>query len=152
MEDIIKDGIHHITDGSSLDALAKSYIYTFNSPPWNDKWTHESAYHRLKDLMMTPHFDGLEYLIDGEVMGAVLGAGEQYFDGFVFRIIELWTSPEFRRKGCGRALVNELLAHLKECGYKRVYLLTMRDESTLGFYQSLGFNVDENMCMTGFTL
>lgn len=147
-----KDGIHQITEGSSLAALAKSYAETFNASPWNDVWTDMVAYDRLDDIFMTPHFDGFEYLKDGEAAAAVMGAGEQYFDGPVFRITELWTSPKFRRKGFASALMRELLAHLKKRGYKRVYLLTMRDESTLGFYQSLGFDVDEKMCMTGITL
>ncbi|HEY5561668.1 MAG TPA: hypothetical protein VIK72_07925 [Clostridiaceae bacterium] len=44
MNDIISIKDEHILEATSL------YIKVFNSEPWNDNWTLETAYKRLKDI------------------------------------------------------------------------------------------------------
>ena len=37
-----------------LDELASLYVETFNSEPWNDKWTISTATKRLHQMINTP--------------------------------------------------------------------------------------------------
>ncbi len=134
----------HDSDLSNL--LAESFANTFNAEPWNDSWTHQQALERIENLMDTPRFDGAALIRDGKVIAAILGRGEQYFDGEVFQIIEFWVAKEYQRQGIGKKLLADFMAHLKEQGICRVFLLTMRGEATEGFYRKRGFVTQEEMC------
>ncbi len=127
--------------------LAESFRQVFNDAPWNDSWTGEQAHDRICDIMHTPRFDGAAVIRDGKIIAAVLGRGEQYFDGEVFQILEFWVAKELQRQGVGRKLLADFTAYLKEKGICRVFLLTMRSEQTEGFYRKQGFSVQEGMCL-----
>lgn len=146
-----RSGIQRLA-ASDLEAVAMSYMETFNAPPWNDSWDIRTSLDRLTDLYNTPHSLGFCKWDNDKPVCCILGAGEQYFDGKVFRVIELWTDNAHKRKGYARALMTELADKLREKGYKRIYLLTMRDTSTLGFYESCGFEINENMTVLDLAL
>ena len=142
----VKTGVFAVKE-DDLEALADCYAATFNAPPWNDAWTSDTACQRLRELYDTPGFCGLADWEDGRAVSALLGAGESYFDGKVFRITELWTDSAYRSKGFAKALVLALEQRLCEDGYKRIYLITLKDPSTLGFYELSGFSGSADMCV-----
>lgn len=129
--------------------LSDSFVKVFNDAPWNDNWKPQQAFERIRNFMETPRFDGAAVIRDGKVIAAVLGRGEQYFDGVVFQIIEFWVAKEFQRQGIGRRLLADFIAHLKEQGICRVCLLTMKGEQTEGFYRKQGFVTEEGLCWMG---
>ena len=131
--------IHHPV----LNELAESYMRVFNSPPWNDSWTINTAYQRMHDLFRSQGFHGYAYWEDGKLLGAVMGETEHYFDGKVFRIIELWTDPSCRGRGIGRGLIEAVRNN--DCG--NVYLITKNTPETVGFYRKCGFDIDGGMCV-----
>lgn len=54
------------------------------------------------------------------------------------------THSAYRRRGCGAAILQAALTHAWSVGCYKVMLLTGRkDEATLRFYQSAGFNPNE---------
>ncbi len=126
--------------------LAESFADTFNAAPWNDSWTHQQALERIENLMETPRFDGAALIRDGKVIAAILGRGEQYFDGVVFQIVEFWVAKDYQHQGIGKRLLADFMAHLKQEGICRVFLLTIRGEATEGFYRKRGFVTQEGMC------
>lgn len=38
--------------------ISEAYVETFNSEPWNDKWTVESASNRISQMINCEDFDG----------------------------------------------------------------------------------------------
>ncbi len=135
-------------DNSDMDSmLAQSFAEVFNAEPWNDNWTHQQALERIRDIENTPRFDGTAVIRDGKVIAAILGRGEQYYDGEVFQIIEFWVANAFQRQGIGSRLLADFTEHLKEKGIHKVFLLTMRGERTEGFYKKQGFQTISNMCL-----
>ncbi|MEW5323804.1 hypothetical protein V2J23_17295 [Geobacillus thermoleovorans] len=42
----------------NLEQCIELYIKVFNSEPWNESWTYETAKERLTDLLHTPKFTG----------------------------------------------------------------------------------------------
>ena len=126
-----------------LGELAASYMRVFNSPPWNDSWTEKTAYQRMHDLFRSQGFHGYACWEDGKLLGAVMGETEHYFDGKVFRIIELWTDTSCRGRGIGRRLIEEVRTN--DCG--NVYLITKNTPETVGFYKKCGFVTDGDMCV-----
>lgn len=133
---------------SDLDSmLAQSFAKVFNDEPWNDSWTHQQALERIRDIENTPRFDGVAVIREGKVIAAILGRGEQYYDGEVFQIIEFWVAKKLQCQGIGSRLLADFTAHLKAKGIQRVFLLTMRGERTEGFYQKQGFETSSGMCL-----
>ncbi len=56
----------------------------------------------------------------------------------------LWVKADARRKGVGRALIEEAVRWAREAGFER--LDTMPEESSEGFYERLGFRVVATQC------
>ncbi len=50
---------------------------------------------------------------------------------------------EYRGKGIGTALMKEMLAILKECGYEQASLSVQKANSAVKMYQKLGFQIVE---------
>lgn len=69
-------------------------------------------------------------------------------DYFIFRkprayISDLFVKPEFRRRGIGTLLVNELLKYFRENGVKFVYVdVYSRNDSALRFWEKNGFDTE----------
>lgn len=55
-----------------LDELASLYVETFNSEPWNDKWTISTATKRLHQMINTEDSYGLCAYQGGVLCGAIL--------------------------------------------------------------------------------
>ena len=127
--------------------LAESYMRTFNGEPWWDKWDRKTAEQRMQDIRRMPGFRGFALWQQGSPVGAVLGRYEQYFDGECFQIVELWVEPRFQKQGWGKKLLDELICSMRLAGLNRIYLITMRGESTEGFYRNCGFSTQEGMCV-----
>lgn len=141
-----REGICPISH-NDLESLAESYMRTFNGSPWFDKWDIKTAYDRLHDLYRSSGSYGLAVWQEGEPLGAVMGVMEKYFDGDVFRIIELWTDPDHRGEGLGRRLLEEMKSWVFGNGGVRLYLITLKTTETVGFYEHCGFAVDKGMCV-----
>nr|WP_302600239.1 GNAT family N-acetyltransferase [uncultured Cellulosilyticum sp.] len=135
-----------------LKDLSELFIEAFNAPPWKDKWRMETASKRLLDFINTPGFYGLAKYEDEKVVGMILGRKEQYYDGIYFQILEFCVDSTRQGQGLGKELLSRMLAKLKEQHVKKVFLLTLHDESTKGFYEKCGFKLDEMTIMMNKSL
>lgn len=130
-----------------LDELAALFVDVFNAPPWNDGWSIEQARARLLDIINTPRFCGMAEYSGGKIIGLIMGRGQQYFDGVHFEILEFCVAREMQGQGIGGRMLNEFTEYLKGHGICNAYLLTMKGQSTEGFYQKNGFKTSLNMCL-----
>lgn len=74
--------------------------------------------------------------VGGEVAACGLGVRQDRFLG----IFDLVVNPRQRRQGCGKAVVEALLAWGKEEGARTAYLqVTAENEPALKLYAGLGF-------------
>ncbi len=130
-----------------VDALAQSYMRTFNASPWNDSWTAKTACDRLYELYRMPRSCGLVLWNNHQPIGAVIGRVDTYFDGTYFQIIECWIEPAFQRQGHGKQLLTRLEETLQSWDIKKIYLTTLHSAATAKFYQHCGFSVDPALCI-----
>jgi ribosomal protein S18 acetylase RimI-like enzyme len=73
---------------------------------------------------------------DGRVIGSVLGG----FDGRRGMVYHLAVGAEYRRRGIGERLMEELEKRLRAKGCLRFYLLvTCDNEEAIGFYEKRGW-------------
>ncbi|MED3985791.1 hypothetical protein P4646_17275 [Peribacillus simplex] len=47
----------------NLELCIELYMNVFNSEPWNERWTYETAKERLSDLLHTPKFLGFFFIL-----------------------------------------------------------------------------------------
>lgn len=129
----------------NIEEMIELYMDAFNNPPWNDKWTYDTTYKRLKDIINTPGYIGMSYYSDGVVQGMIMGRCEQYYNGISFQILEFCIRSSMQGRGYGRKLLEKFTNKLKEENITNVYLLTLHGESTEGFYNKNGFESSRDM-------
>jgi ribosomal protein S18 acetylase RimI-like enzyme len=89
-----------------------------------------------------------ELFLVAEDGGRVVGTAMGGYDGHRGWIYSVAVLPERRRSGIGRALIRRLEAELVERGCLKVNLLVKRSNAgVVGFYEKLGFNVEDFISM-----
>lgn len=78
----------------------------------------------------------------GQIVGSVIGS----FDGWRGNVYRLVVHPAHRRQGIARALVAEVERRLTSQGARRMTALVEKDHaSAMGFWQAVGYEVDERL-------
>ncbi|WP_411168513.1 GNAT family N-acetyltransferase [Clostridium sp. MB05] len=132
-----------------IKILSSMYVETFNSPPWNDEWTIETASKRLYQMINCEGFYGLIAYKEEMVVGMILGSEEQFFNGLMFNIKEFCIKNEMRNNGIGTILLKEFENRLKNRGVTEIILFTSREDGTEGFYNNRGLKSYNGMVMMG---
>ena len=132
-----------------INDLAKMYVDTFNSEPWNDNWTIETAKKRLCQMINVEDFYGIVAYKQGELCGMILGSKEQYCEGVRFNIKEFCVRNKVRGNGIGTKVFKEFKSRLKSSGVKEIILLTSRGASTEGFYHKHGLESYKDLVFMG---
>lgn len=140
------NGIYLISEEHLIEC-AGLYVRVFNSEPWNDQWTVESAHKRLRDIYLSPGFTGVLFLKDGRVKAAIMVNCEEWFEGRHFNLREMFVETELQGKTIGSELLTELETRLKELGVRTVILFTSKGNRTNSFYRKIGFYELDSMVM-----
>ncbi len=131
----------HITKYADL------FVSVFNSEPWNDSWTKESAQIRIENMIRTNTFIGKALYFENDLKGIIWGQKEQYYNGMHFQIQEFCVKTTEQNKGYGNALLQALENELSEIGIVNIYLITSKGEKTEGYYGKRGFVASDNMIL-----
>lgn len=129
--------------------LVEIYIETFNSSPWNDKWTVETASKRLIQMINSECFYGLISSENNKVNGLILGHEEQFYDGLMFNVKEFCVKHELRGVGLGRKIFEEFEERLYKKGVNEIILLTCRSNETETFYKKRGLEEYRDLLIMG---
>lgn len=128
---------------ASLREAAALFVQAFNSEPWNDRWTENTAYRRLLPMLRAENAFGLcMYRDDNQLCGMLLGHLEIYYDGTEFLLKEFAVDHNMRGQGLGTLLMDELKRRLKTKNVKRICLATITGNQTEKFYRNQGFDTD----------
>lgn len=132
-----------------INDLAKMYVDTFNSEPWNDKWTIEIAEKRLSQMINVEDFYGISAYKQGELCGMILGSKEQFYDGVMFNIKEFCVKNGMRGQGIGTEIFREFQRNLKASGVREIILFTSRGDYTEHFYKNHGLESYNELTFMG---
>ena len=69
-----------------VNRYGEIYAAAFAGEPWNDPWSVEDATIHVGEIMESKQSYGLEYVVDGEVVGFVLGESMLFHYGRTFEI------------------------------------------------------------------
>lgn len=107
-----------IFEKSRIPEAAELFAESFNSPPWNDKWSADTAARRLELMLDGEAAYGITAFENGEMCGMVLGCFEQYYDGVVYNLREFCVKNSKRGGGLGTKIFSELESRLRQRGVK----------------------------------
>jgi GNAT superfamily N-acetyltransferase len=129
------------------DTLTVRPITPTDREAWEPLWTGYNAFyqrtdatalaHEITDTLWSRFFDDAEpvFALVAEDAGRVVGLVHYLFHRSTSRIEpvcylqDLFTSPEVRGRGIGRALIMGVYARAREAGAKRVYWQTRESNS-----------------------
>lgn len=132
-----------------LERYAEIYAKAFAGEPWNDPWKTEDAAVHIKELMESGQSYGLEYIIDDEVAGFILGTSMLFHYGRTFDINDLAVDPKYQRRGIAGKLMDRCLSDIKEMGMVGVHLITAGEGVLPGFYEKYGFKRENEVILMG---
>ncbi len=135
-------------DIADIKAYAKLFCSVFNSEPWNDKWTAETASLRIESMMNTNTFIGKALYSQNDLKGFIFGQKEYFFDGIHFQIQEFCVKTGEQKKGYGKTLLQALKDELTLTGgVTNIFLITLRGDRTEGYYRRRGFVTSDDMIL-----
>jgi len=136
----------------NIERYGEIYAAAFSGEPWNDPWTPEDAAVHVKELLESKQAYGLEYLLNGKVVGFILGASMLFHYGRIFEINDLAVEPAHQRRGIAKKLLERLLADIKAQGMVGVHLITAGDGALPAFYKEYGFRKETEVILMGLEL
>ena len=135
-----------------LDRYGAIYATAFSGPPWNDPWTEADAVIHVRELLETKTAYGLEYVMDGKVVGFLLGTSMLFHYGRTFEINDLAVDPAYQGRGIASALLERCKADMKARGIVGLHLITSADGFLPGFYERHGFGREHEVILMGMEM
>ena len=125
------------------------YAAAFSGEPWNDPWKREDAEIHVRELLESDQAYGLEYVVDGQIAGFILGTSMLFHYGRMFEINDLAVDPAYQRRGIAKELLERCLADVKEQGMAGVHLITAGEGVLPAFYERYGFKKETEVILMG---
>lgn len=132
---------------SDLGELAKLMVDVYNAPPWNDKWTVETALESLNDILDFPKFFG-NVIVDGnKIIGGIIGHIRRYASESTFYIDELFISEKYRGTGLAKELYQTSIKELQQRGISGAFFTTLKNSRAYNFYLKQGaWDLEDSAC------
>ena len=135
-----------------LNRYGEIYAAAFSGPPWNDPWTEADAVIHVRELLETKTAYGLEYVMDGKIVGFLLGTSMLFHYGRTFEINDLAVDPDYQGRGIASALLERCKADMKARGIVGLHLITSADGFLPGFYERHGFGREHEVILMGMEM
>ena len=133
------------------EIYGKIYAEAFSGEPWNDAWKTSDAIIHVTELLESRQCYGLEYLVDDQVAGFLLGTSMLFHYGRTFEINDLAVAPAYQKQGIAGLLMERCLADLKAQGIAGIHLITAAEGNLPAFYEKYGFTREKKVILTGKT-
>lgn len=132
---------------SDLEELAKLMVDVYNAPPWNDKWTVETALESLNDISDFSKFFG-NVIVDGnKIIGAIIGHIRRYASESTFYIDEFFIAEKYRGTGLAKELYQTSIKELQQRGVSGAFFTTLKDSRAYNFYVKQGaWDLEDSAC------
>ena len=135
-----------------VERYGEIYAKAFSGEPWNDPWETDDAVIHVKELLESKQSYGLEYVVDGEVAGFILGTSMLFHYGRTFEINDLAVDPAYQGRGIARQLLERCKKDLKERGIVGIHLITSGDGFLPEFYERHGFKRENEVILMGMEM
>ena len=124
---------------NDFQKVCEVFMQTFNLPPWNDKWTLETARMYLQELLDNRRFAGFTAWENDSLVGFAFCHMRYNWRGDDMTIDIMCVSPDYQCKGYGKALINAVEEFAKENACIVITLGTSINAPAFNFYEKLGY-------------
>lgn len=132
---------------SDLGELAKLMVDVYNAPPWNDKWTVETALESLNDISDFPKFFGNVIVDENKIIGAIIGHIRRYTTESTFYIDEFFIAEKYRGTGLAKELYQTSIKELQQRGISGAFFTTLKNSRAYNFYLKQGaWDLEDSAC------
>lgn len=109
---------------NDLERCVEILISSYNTMPWNYRWSFEKAYAYLKEYQEAKRFLGFVALEEGIIVAALFGHLKTWWTKDQFYIDEVFVSDEYKGKGYGKKIILYCENHCKQNGVDIIILMT----------------------------
>lgn len=122
-------------------------VSVYNAPPWNDKWTVETAMESLTDISDIPKFFG-NVIVDGDkIIDAIIGHIRRYATESTFYIDEFFITEKYRGIGLAKDLYQTSIKQLQQRGISGAFFTTLKNSQVYKFYVKQGtWDLEDSAC------
>ena len=132
---------------SDLEELAKLMVDVYNAPPWNNKWTVETALESLTDISDFPKFFGNAIVDGNKIIGGIIGHIRRYSSESTFYIDEFFIAEEYRGTGLAKELYQTSIKELQQRGISGAFFTTLKNSRAYNFYIKQGaWDLEDSAC------
>lgn len=132
---------------SDLGELAKLMVDVYNAPPWNDKWTVETALESLNDISDFPKFFGNVIVDENKIIGGIIGHIRRYSSESTFYIDEFFIAEKYRGTGLAKKLYQTSIKELQQRGVSGAFFTTLKNSRAYNFYVKQGaWDLEDSAC------
>ena len=132
-----------------VERYGEIYALAFSGEPWNDPWKTDDAAIHVREFLESKQSYGLEYVVDGEVAGFILGTSMLFHYGRMFEINDLAVDPAYQGKEIGTTLLEACIAEMKDRGMAGINLITEAEGFLPKFYEKYGFRREKRVILMG---
>lgn len=122
-----------------LQECSTLLMQVYNRVPWDNNWSEEVSERYLKEFMINPRFVGFIIYEDNRIVGAAFCHEKTWWTDDELFVDEFYISPNFQRKGYGKALLQHIEEYIKEKSLAGFTLLTNRFMPSVNFYEKNSF-------------
>lgn len=134
-----------LLETNHIQGCAELLMQAYNSAPWDDQWSKETAERYLNEFATNPRFVGFIMLENNRIIGAAFCHEKTWWTNDELYVDEFYISPDFQRKGYGNILLQHLERYIKEKKLAGFTLLTNKYMPAVKFYDKNGFTKAEHV-------
>ena len=132
---------------TDLEELAKLMVVVYNAPPWNNKWTKETAMESISDILDFPKFFGNVIVDENKIIGAIIGHIRRYSSESTFYIDEFFVAEKYRGTGLAKELYQTSIKQLQQRGISGAFFTTLKNSRAYYFYVKEGaWDLEDSAC------
>lgn len=103
----------------------------------------------MREILESKQSYGLEYVLDNQVAGFILGTSILFHYGRTFEINDLVVDPTFQGRGIATELLEKCIADVKAQGMAGIHLITAGEGILPAFYEKHGFSKENRVILMG---
>lgn len=117
--------------------IVRVYQEAYGAQPYMEFWGEETTLRKIREEFCSMNLLVAE--IDGKIEGFIVGDTFQWYDGKRGYIEDFGVSTNFRNKGLGTMLLEEMEKQLTTAGAKRIILDVKENVAAKEFYKNRGY-------------
>ncbi|MBD1366527.1 GNAT family N-acetyltransferase [Mucilaginibacter sp. ZT4R22] len=127
-----------------IDKCVDLCIESCNRPPWNHKWSYDTALKYLREFADQTRFVGFILYEHDKITGILLGHLKTWWANDLLHIDEIFISPDRQKMGHGKLLLEHMEQFARDQGCGVVSLMTSQHMLATEFKNDIKYHHAEH--------